>query len=927
MKYQELIILLPCHSLEDFPTHHHGDDAQGLLANWSALWHPALLAAADALPRWYRADDPPEEVAGRLIAVPSVSQAQIPTGFAQRAKGDGACLVRNKLDRAEIVRTALESLDGGDGGIDPELAADFLALGYCYLQIQLLTRQLRYSSNLDETHFKKQTLAAATAAVEHNEPLAREKLAACFDVLAEERYRYYPSDAFVLDLTMLAPTTIGAGLRDALGGPAAVNLLLSGDLLDQIAQREPETLAAIQRALAENRLGLIGGEQTEQRLPLLSHESLLAELRQGLATSERLLGKRPLVYGRQRFGLTPILPQVLRKLGFEAALHVTFEDGTFPAGSQAKIRWEGADGTSIDSFARMPFDASKPETYLGFAVRIGESIDRDHVAAILLAHWPGTVSPWFHDLQRIGRYGSVLGKFVTVEQFFRDTDLPVHQDRYEAHQYKSPYLKQAVIRRQPDPISTSVRDWRQFYEQQAAETFGTLATLVSRADEAAEQRQAESLDAALEKFAASLLRGSGPAQRGCLVANPTSFLRRLNVETTGLRGLPANERPVYAAAESAETPPRQQLVVDVPPLGFAWLAPEQGSAGKAAAKKPARTLVDGLLLHNEFIQALIDPITGTLRALKDYKSRSNRMSQQIAFRLGGSATRAAGETWKEPDSSAGYSVMAADSVEATIATAALGEIVARGRLLNREGKTLAGFRQTYRLWRGSRVLHVEVELDPQTECQSDPWNSYYCARIAWASPGAELYRAANETRVKAESKRIEAPHYLEIDDGVLKNTLLTGGLPFHIRQELTRLDSLLIVRGETARVFRFGLALDLTHPMQEAISFLSPTVSLCEDRPPPASAASSWLFHIDAKNVVATHWQPLVEAGRAIGFRVRLLETEGRPAQVKLSTFRPVAAARKVDFRGTTTGDCTLADGKLQLPMSGNEWVEIEAKW
>ena len=35
---QELIILLPCHSLEDFPLHHEGEDAEGLLASWTALW-------------------------------------------------------------------------------------------------------------------------------------------------------------------------------------------------------------------------------------------------------------------------------------------------------------------------------------------------------------------------------------------------------------------------------------------------------------------------------------------------------------------------------------------------------------------------------------------------------------------------------------------------------------------------------------------------------------------------------------------------------------------------------------------------------------------------------------------------------------------------------------------------------------------------
>ena len=49
MKYEELIILLPCHSLEDFPLYHEGEEAQGLLANWVALWHPALVAAAGAM--------------------------------------------------------------------------------------------------------------------------------------------------------------------------------------------------------------------------------------------------------------------------------------------------------------------------------------------------------------------------------------------------------------------------------------------------------------------------------------------------------------------------------------------------------------------------------------------------------------------------------------------------------------------------------------------------------------------------------------------------------------------------------------------------------------------------------------------------------------------------------------------------------------
>ena len=36
MQLEELIILLPCHSLEDFPLYLEADDADDLLATWSA---------------------------------------------------------------------------------------------------------------------------------------------------------------------------------------------------------------------------------------------------------------------------------------------------------------------------------------------------------------------------------------------------------------------------------------------------------------------------------------------------------------------------------------------------------------------------------------------------------------------------------------------------------------------------------------------------------------------------------------------------------------------------------------------------------------------------------------------------------------------------------------------------------------------------
>ncbi|HUE74409.1 MAG TPA: hypothetical protein VMP01_26235 [Pirellulaceae bacterium] len=943
MKYQELLILLPCHSLEDFPTYNEGDDAQSLLASWSALWHPVLLANAGQAPSWQRVDDPPQEVKDRLLVVPSVCVPRLATGFPQRVKDEGGCIVRKTSSRQEIVAAALAPLGDSAPQVDPELAADFLALGYCYLMIELLTRQMRYSSNLDEVYFKGQAVGAAVAAVEGDAATAKEKLHACFSVLAEERDHYYPVDAFLLDLNLTAATTLGSTLRDELSRQTANNFLLSAALLAEMQEKEPASLAALRAALAEDRIGLIGGEAQEERLPLLSQETILAALRRGLAQYESLVGRRPVVFGRWRFGLTPTLPGILHQLGFRGALHACFEEGAVPSGTQLKIRWEGLDGTAIDAIARPPLDASKPQTFLSLATKLGESMDSDHVATLCLAHWPGQASEWLGDLRRIASYSKALGKFVTVEKYFGETDLPGHLDRFEADRYRSPYLKQAVIRKQDDPISTTVRYWQSQYRQRAEQTMRTLGTLVtSRQVQSAECRVQNGSDSALCTLHSALesqpdsdasstsvdsaaaawadtLAGGKRNPQGTLILNPCSFIRRVGVELPADAAVPEVGKPVYAAEAAGQS---KLAVVDLPPSGFVWL----GATGATSSKdKKSLLLVEDNSLRNEFFEAIINPTTGALAAIHEYQARGNRLSQQVALRMPGPKQRP-GDTHRDPDEAATYSVMAADAIETTASTATMGEIVVRGRLLDLHGEKLAGFTQTYRVWRGSRVLVIDVELDPLTELKPDSWNSYYCCRFAWPEEGADLFRTVNETRQPASAQRFESPHYIEIAGAKNSTTILTGGLPFHRRHEARMLDTLLISRGESQRKFRLGIGIDLTHPMLDAVSLLSPPL-VVPRAAQPSSGTSGWLFHIDARNVIATHWKPVLDGGTVSGFRVRLLETAGRPANLTLSAFRGVKSAQQVDFRGEPTGDCTVSEGKIKVDLPAHGWVEVIGTW
>ena len=315
MNLQQLVILLPCHSFEDFPQHHRGDDAAGLLAGWTALWHPSLLAAANRAPVWYRADDPPQQLEGKLIVVPAVSERSVAADLPERAAQQNAVYITTAGDRPAILARALQAVDS-TSILEGDLVQDFLALGYAFLQIQLLTRQMRYSSSLDEVNFNQHLLAAAKAAVGGDESEARNRLSTCFSLLAEERDHFYAVDAFLLDLTLLTPDLLGTPVQRELQSVAPVNLLLSGQLLEEISSSHPETLQALQAAVAAQRVGFAGGEHRELRLPLLSCESILAELLAGLRVFESQLGRRVDVYGRRRFGMTPLLPLILARLGF-----------------------------------------------------------------------------------------------------------------------------------------------------------------------------------------------------------------------------------------------------------------------------------------------------------------------------------------------------------------------------------------------------------------------------------------------------------------------------------------------------------------------------------------------------------------------------------------------------------------------------------
>ncbi len=254
------------------------------------------------------------------------------------------------------------------------------------------------------------------------------------------------------------------------------------------------------------------------------------------------------------------------------------------------------------------------------------------------------------------------------------------------------------------------------------------------------------------------------------------------------------------------------------------------------------------MLRNEFFELAIDPHTGAVRSIFDFHSRAPRLAQQVAMRLPGAA-----------DEEDAYSIMAADEIRVLAAGPVAGEVLVRGRLVDRRGQLLAGFQQSTRVTWGSRVIEVEIQLDPQRQPDADPWNSYYAARFAWGQDAPTLYRSVNQATVATDAAQLESPHFVEIRGEAGRTTILTAGLPYHRRRGMRKLDSLLMVRGETARRFRLGIGIDVAQPMAAALDFAAPSPLV------PVAARprndSAWLFHLDSRSAIATHWEPILESG------------------------------------------------------------------
>ncbi|MEW4567810.1 glycosyl hydrolase family 38 [Tautonia sp. JC769] len=940
------------------------DEAEALIV-WSAVsaaWHPSILARLDEIPAVEDAEAPGTPAPGEVRLIAGRGVGYVDYGYRERASEIGVpvlAIEAGESDRDGLARLILEAIEPGAelGPGDDPTVGDFYALGSCRWWVRDLTIGMEHVDCLDAASLSREAIGGAKAWQSGDATGAVNRLRAAFELLTESRERYYPVDSFAVDLHLLDVASPADALADPLEARTPFTILAPAQAVAALAEKNPEDVARLRSAIDEGWADVVGGPFAETGEGLRPVETVLWQFREGAATYRKHLDDRTVeTLAGRRFALYPMRPQVAKRFGFRYALHLAFDDGTFPVSRESKRLWESPEGANLESLTRPPLAADRNATALTLAWEMARSMRDDHVATLGLVHWPNQVADWFRDLRRSATYSPVLARWATIGDYFHLTDRPYEVLRPKLDQYATPYLDQAVSRGDPSPIGRRARHLRLRARLDLVDSFRSLAaaldfvgepladeegplpagsSAVAEAERLLETGKLDEAEAAIagleSQWSAEAARrvvppagapeGNGSEameQGGALILNPLSIPRRVSVVLPDVSNPPPSEGPVRASQFTARG---TEAVVTLAGFGYAWIPRDAGSS--AVPPGMSETVnARGRVLRNEMLRLEIDEATGGIRSLMGANDEDPRLGQQLVI---------AGVSQPDKKGQMRHSRMKASALEVEYGGPALVQAVSTGQILHPiEDRPLASFRQRFRLWSGRPVLELEIELSDLDDAwlasiaDGPGWSKYLASRWAWPDANATLRRSSMLGLQSTTADRPETAEVLDITARRQHTALLFGGLAHHQRHGQRMLDTLLVAGRESERTFRMGIALDLEHPFQAALDLLSPPALVPTGGGPPRSGPVGWFFHLDAKSVAVTRVEPVIlDGGEGRGLAFHLLETGGRSVRCKLRLFREPISARQTDFHDERIVELSIQGDAVQLDLTPHELARV----
>jgi|GEM_PF-5768875 len=933
MSKPQLLALWPCHSWEDFPLEMPESSAASLLACWTSLWHPTLINRFQVTPAFWRADKATEIPPGSCISIPAFSLNKL----------DDAG--REFLDsQSEFVLTGSSRRElSGPLGMEPDpdpipgYVSDFYSLGFCWLQLHLLTRQIRYAGSLDENSFGESLIAAAALfASNPDSPEIRSRLQKCFDLLLEERNRFYPSDANLYRVLLARPVQNGKLLLEELAGDGPVNLLASAADLQNPESVPQKVLERVIEKLEVGQLSIVSPGQ--QELPTLQCHTATAvrNMYEGQKNLKHLLGSGPEVFARRTSGLSPIDPEIAAHLGCKLALHAVFDAEPAPEMSAPNALWQSPGGETLPAIAGKPLDASRSASMLRLGAAIGEMIDSWHYAHILIGYWPGNQSESFQDLSRSMNYGNLMGRFRSLGKAVETLATQTWGETSEADDCD---FRSTLKPRNPAlRLATALQNyWRQTLDCLQLKKSAALLSLVDSKYRVALERlevtaslidrelgkgqldraTVNAIDQELSAMRAELAGTGNPDllihpsihSATLMIAIPSPGQRNADLEST------SKSAPVRLVHQ---TPGDTGLLVRAPPSGFVGLGLGPDSGLKPSGTGRQRRMVDGLQLRNGLLSVDISPKTGGIATIQRSGQRHSVASQRLAVRMPKSGQAGNGQR---------YASMQADSVEIEEIGRITVRSIARGRLVWQD-QAVAHFEQQVSLSREQPFVVIDVSIVPLQSFHGSLWNNSVCSRLAWIDESSSRYRYLQEARTRCCREFFTSPLCTEIESGDDRISLFTGGNTWHRQSELNIMDTLLPESAGSceATSYRLGIGLDVPHPLETAIGLLGGPLVISR----PATFPDHD-FRIVGWGKSTLHWNDSATVADQdtgfVGLLFRFRESQGKAGELSIRFATIPQRVELQDFAGKRVGTPQIVDGKVVFAYRVWQYLSLAVYW
>lgn len=327
---------------------------------------------------------------------------------------------------------------------------------------------------------------------------------------------------------------------------------------------------------------------------------------------------------------------------------------------------------------------------------------------------------------------------------------------------------------------------------------------------------------------------------------------------------------------------------------------------------------DARALDNGLVRLVANPRTGGILSLRRPIDRGNRISQQLAVRTTAASTSS---RWSSPEDRAEWTRMEADAIDRE-GSVADGAIVSRGRLVDGSGREAGRFRQRVTLVPGLPLAMLDIEMTSARPCAGPLQETHLASRFAWhENEDVEIARSLHLQSIVTERTLFTAPHFIEIISGVSRTgpgtgnvTILTGGLPWHLRSSPHVVDCVLGAGGGPATV-RMAVGVGLERPWDAGLAVASGVAPSATDTLPA--------------NIRLTAEPPGVGGVRPGSLSLGLVESAGRSGDVRINWGRGIARAVAVDLEGRPLPDVHVAvDGQATVVFLNRfQWLHLVLEW